>query len=579
MSESDINFKALKKIDPYVANIDASCSNVALYNFNTNKAEWERTQVEGTLFLFKREAEPKYGFTIMNRLNPENHIEPVTRQLDFQIQPPFLLYKNSEGEIKGLWFYSSTECQKIGNRIQELVKEVEKELEAKKSSSKSGGGSNLTALFEKADKAMKAEEQQKSSKQHQLSGQNNHQQQQQTVKTTTSTDSGKNLLRLLSQPENNNTVAKSNNIPTTPSSKQETTESVNAFFAMASNNQQLRVTPQPVLNGSTPSGVVTSTALEGNLLAAPQPAPAGGLLPPPGAPAAPAAGLLPPPGAPGAAQQQQNGTTAPAGAPAPSLPPVFGLPPGAPGPVIQAMPISQGLAMGAVPVPGGGFAPYHHPPHPHQGMMAHHPPGAPLNPLHLQQGGGGPQQMQGGSGGGALQGLMNQPAGAMTVEKLEEEQRRKSLSPRARGGDSTSTNAKTSENKPENLGDLSSKLKEQLGVKMSASVQKSGTVLATTNNNNKGEGEGGPVLMSPHLFAAAAGGSSSLAAVNNKTAVSQVTDDVDSTSSSRQRREVTPLTRGQMAEAMEYLLAHDESFVDKLHTAYLLSLQQKLNKV
>eukprot|EP00088_Acartia_fossae_P026046 TRINITY_DN2681_c0_g1_i5.p1 TRINITY_DN2681_c0_g1~~TRINITY_DN2681_c0_g1_i5.p1 ORF type:complete len:108 (-),score=41.88 TRINITY_DN2681_c0_g1_i5:655-978(-) len=98
---------------------------------------------------------------------------------------------------------------------------------------------------------------------------------------------------------------------------------------------------------------------------------------------------------------------------------------------------------------------------------------------------------------------MNQPAGAMTVEKLEEEQRRKSLSPRARGGDSTSTNAKTSENKPENLGDLSSKLKEQLGVKMSASVQKSGTVLATTNNNNKGEGEGGPVLMSPHLFAAA----------------------------------------------------------------------------
>ena len=31
-------------------------------------------------------------------------------------------------------------------------------------------------------------------------------------------------------------------------------------------------------------------------------------------------------------------------------------------------------------------------------------------------------------------------------------------------------------------------------------------------------------------------------------------DDVDSTSSSRQRREVSPLTRGQMAEAMEYLL-------------------------
>ncbi len=56
--------------------------------------------------------------------------------------------------------------------------------------------------------------------------------------------------------------------------------------------------------------------------------------------------------------------------------------------------------------------------------------------------------------------------GAMTVESLEAEHR-KSLSPR--GQDS------------ENLGDLSSKLKEQLGVKMTTTVQviKSNTVALT----------------------------------------------------------------------------------------------------
>lgn len=45
-----------------------------------------------------RSASPKHGFTIMNRLSMENRTEPITKDLDFQLQDPFLLYRNARCE-------------------------------------------------------------------------------------------------------------------------------------------------------------------------------------------------------------------------------------------------------------------------------------------------------------------------------------------------------------------------------------------------------------------------------------------------------------------------------------------------
>lgn len=46
------------------------------------------------LFWF-RLASPRHGFTIMNRLSMDNLTEPITKDLDFQLQDPFLLYRNA----------------------------------------------------------------------------------------------------------------------------------------------------------------------------------------------------------------------------------------------------------------------------------------------------------------------------------------------------------------------------------------------------------------------------------------------------------------------------------------------------
>ena len=41
-------------------------------------------QVAGSLFVYQREAAPKYGFLIMNRNSKENMVEVVTTELTFQ---------------------------------------------------------------------------------------------------------------------------------------------------------------------------------------------------------------------------------------------------------------------------------------------------------------------------------------------------------------------------------------------------------------------------------------------------------------------------------------------------------------
>nr|XP_045004323.1 mRNA-decapping enzyme 1B-like [Jaculus jaculus] len=91
----DISLAALQRHDPYINSIVDMASQVALYTFGHRANEWEKTDVEGTLFVYTRSASPKHGFTIMNRLSMENRTEPITKDLDFQLQDPFLLYRNA----------------------------------------------------------------------------------------------------------------------------------------------------------------------------------------------------------------------------------------------------------------------------------------------------------------------------------------------------------------------------------------------------------------------------------------------------------------------------------------------------
>ncbi|XP_067392333.1 mRNA-decapping enzyme 1B isoform X1 [Emydura macquarii macquarii] len=59
----------------------------------------------------------------MNRLSMENRTEPITKDLDFQLQDPFLLYRNARLSIYGIWFYDKEECQRIADLMKNLTQQ------------------------------------------------------------------------------------------------------------------------------------------------------------------------------------------------------------------------------------------------------------------------------------------------------------------------------------------------------------------------------------------------------------------------------------------------------------------------
>ncbi|XP_067284319.1 mRNA-decapping enzyme 1B [Pseudorasbora parva] len=116
-----MSLSALKRLDPYISSITDLASQVALYTFNNTTNEWEKTDVEGTLFVYNRLASPRHGFTILNRLSMDNLTEPITKDLDFQLQHPFLLYRNARLSIYGIWFYDKEDCQRIAELMKNLA--------------------------------------------------------------------------------------------------------------------------------------------------------------------------------------------------------------------------------------------------------------------------------------------------------------------------------------------------------------------------------------------------------------------------------------------------------------------------
>ncbi|XP_054071739.1 mRNA-decapping enzyme 1A isoform X3 [Rissa tridactyla] len=119
----EISLAALKQHDPYITSIADVTGQVALYSFSPKDNEWEKTDIEGTLFVYKRSASPYHGFTIVNRLNMHNLVEPVNKDLEFQLHEPFLLYRNASLSIYSIWFYDKNDCHRIAKLMAKVVEQ------------------------------------------------------------------------------------------------------------------------------------------------------------------------------------------------------------------------------------------------------------------------------------------------------------------------------------------------------------------------------------------------------------------------------------------------------------------------
>ncbi|BET03316.1 Dcp1-like decapping family [Nesidiocoris tenuis] len=121
---SSMNVSALKLKDPYFKDILDMATHVALYNYNSDTQSWEKTEVEGAYFIYSRTKEPFYYALIMNRLNTSDHIEYIDENVELQLDEPFILYKNAQGLVHGIWFYDREDCSRISKLIERLSHEI-----------------------------------------------------------------------------------------------------------------------------------------------------------------------------------------------------------------------------------------------------------------------------------------------------------------------------------------------------------------------------------------------------------------------------------------------------------------------
>ncbi|XP_028304179.1 mRNA-decapping enzyme 1B isoform X1 [Gouania willdenowi] len=85
----------------------------------------------------------------MNRLSMENLTEPITKDLDFQLQDPFLLYRNARLVIHGIWFYDKEDCQRIAQRMK-ILTQLEQALVQSPGGGRDAQGVDIIQMLNKA---------------------------------------------------------------------------------------------------------------------------------------------------------------------------------------------------------------------------------------------------------------------------------------------------------------------------------------------------------------------------------------------------------------------------------------------
>ncbi|XP_042469699.1 mRNA-decapping enzyme-like protein isoform X1 [Zingiber officinale] len=132
-----LNLTVLQRIDPFVEEILITAAHVTLYEFSIELNQWSRKDVEGSLFVVKRNTQPRFQFIVMNRRNTDNLVEDLLGDFEYEVQIPYLLYRNAAQEVNGIWFYNSPDCEAVANLFSRILSAYSKVSPKSKLTSKS----------------------------------------------------------------------------------------------------------------------------------------------------------------------------------------------------------------------------------------------------------------------------------------------------------------------------------------------------------------------------------------------------------------------------------------------------------
>uniref|UniRef100_A0A7N0SWY9 mRNA-decapping enzyme-like protein n=1 Tax=Kalanchoe fedtschenkoi TaxID=63787 RepID=A0A7N0SWY9_KALFE len=115
------NLTVLQRIDPFIDEILYTAAHVTFYEFDINTDQWSRKDVEGSLFVVKRNTQPRFQFIVMNRRSADNLVENLLGDFEFEVQLPYILYTNASQEVNGVWFYNSRDCEEVANLFNRIL--------------------------------------------------------------------------------------------------------------------------------------------------------------------------------------------------------------------------------------------------------------------------------------------------------------------------------------------------------------------------------------------------------------------------------------------------------------------------
>lgn len=121
------NLRTLQRGDSAIADIVGSATHVCLYEFDQTTSQWDKKQVEGSLFLVKRMDQPRFKLVILNRNSTDNFQVNVMPEFQLQNNDPFLIFRQKVGHqtiIQGIWFHSSLERDAMASLLTRAVQSL-----------------------------------------------------------------------------------------------------------------------------------------------------------------------------------------------------------------------------------------------------------------------------------------------------------------------------------------------------------------------------------------------------------------------------------------------------------------------
>lgn len=152
------NLRVLQRLDGSIHDIVGSATHVVLYSFNDKNQAWERRNVEGSLFVAKRQpqnvTESRFKLLILNRHSKENLEVPLAASFQMQVREPYLIFRLDDSggntNIMGIWFHDSKEREAISKILERVIQSLthvaELENKEKKSKENKMKPSNETVL-------------------------------------------------------------------------------------------------------------------------------------------------------------------------------------------------------------------------------------------------------------------------------------------------------------------------------------------------------------------------------------------------------------------------------------------------